>query len=146
MDFVTIGKYVKPSGERISYAAYIKNPKFSDDFVRLSNMWETQLSLRVIADIKRKEVYVFPYWILHSDFIQDELKLDYATLMDGKDYIFASIELYPTGLPYAIVGSSQIEALLHSFKGNKKKMLDYLEKNLAFLRSFCIEPTAALKN
>lgn len=145
MELATIGNYVTPSGDKVSYAAYIKNPKYPEAIIRLSHMWETKLALRAVADLKKKEVYIFPYWVLHSDFLQDELKLDYATLMDGKDYIFASIELHPAGLPYAIVGSSQTDYLLKSFNGDKQKMLDYLEGNLAFLRKYCIEPIAALK-
>lgn len=145
MKLMAIGSYITPRREKVSYVEYLKNPKSCGAMKLLERKWESDGALRIIADLENEVVYVFPYWVLHSDFIEDELGLDYSTLMDGRRYIFASIEPIPEGaLPYSITESSQTVSLLKSF-GDLFKTQSYLEKKLAWLRKFCIEPLKNLK-
>lgn len=139
-----IGRFAMPSGEEATFTKYLQNPINPENLEKLAYKWETQEALRIVADIRKKQVYVFPYWLLHSSFLENELGLNYSLLMDSKDYFFGAVTKHPLGCPYAIVESSQTPYLIERF-GSKEKMLDHFESNLAWLRKHCIDPTIALR-
>lgn len=126
-------------------AKYIMNPGDPYNVLEVSFEWDTRQALRIVADIIGKNVYIFPYWLLHSSFLENELHLDYELLMNHPDkYFFGSISVHSRGNPFAIVESSQMNYLIETL-GGKKEMLVYLEDKLAWLRYYGIEPTCGLE-
>ncbi len=142
-----IGKFNKGYGVMVTEAQYLENP-YADEIPRWEREWGVS-ELRFIADPVAKKLYIFPNWLLHSDFLSKYLHLSYADVMDGTEIFFGVIRIVKGGRPYAVTESSQFETLLGNIMqqqrtGSLKKVFGILNEKYGWLRTYGIEPIGVL--
>jgi hypothetical protein len=142
-----LGKFKKPGGVIVIEAQYLENPA-SDAIPRWEREWGVN-ELRFVAIPETQTLYIFPNWLLHSDFLQKHLNLSYEDVMDSTDIFFGIIRIVKGGSPYAVTESSQFETLLGNLMqqqhtGSLKKVFKILNDQYGWMRSYGIEPIEAL--
>jgi len=142
-----LGKFRKPGGITVTEAQYLENP-VSDAIPRWEREWGVT-ELRFVAIPESKILYIFPNWLLHSDFLQKHLNLSYADVMDSTDIFFGIMRITKGGCPYAVTESSQFETLLGNLMqqqhtGSLRKVFKILNDQYGWMRSYGIEPIEAL--
>jgi hypothetical protein len=141
-----LGRFKKPGGVIVTEAQYLENP-VSDAIPRWEREWGVS-ELRFVAIPETQTLYIFPNWLLHSDFLQKHLNLSYADIMDSTDIFFGIIKIVKGGIPYAVTESSQFETLLGNLMqqhtGSLKKAFKILNDQYGWMRSYGIEPIEVL--
>ena len=135
------GIFRKSHGVVVHEAQYLENPD-SDEIPRWAREWGVE-ELRFVADPKTKKLYIFPAWLLHSDFLQTHLKINYEDIVDTMNMFFGVIKIVEKGSPYAVIESSQIRLAVLQHNSIMELFL-YLEKSYDWLRTYGIEPVEAL--
>lgn len=141
-----LGKFRKPGGITVSEAQYLENP-VSDAIPRWEREWGVS-ELRFVAIPKTQTLYIFPNWLLHSDFLQKHLNLSCEDVMDSTDIFFGLIKITEGGCPYAVIESSQFETLCTTLMQQRtrslKTVLKFLNDQYGWMRLYGIEPVKAL--
>jgi hypothetical protein len=141
------GRFKRTGGEVVTEAQYLENP-YADEIPRWAREWRVQ-ELRFVANPITKTLYIFPNWLLHSDFLSKHLNLSYEDVMDKTDIYFGLIQITQGGIPYAVIESSQFDLLASNLKTTKRKesllkAVAYLEQTYSWMRLYGIEPIAVL--